>query len=70
MGRSIESLFSLISTRGIPKGSLFKEKVFFKKLFLNFSYAYIEFEDAEGVENAKLLSDSLLRGRQIKVFFF
>lgn len=30
-------------------------------------YAYIEFEDAEGVENAKLLSDSLLRGRQIKV---
>lgn len=35
-----------------------------------FRYAYLEFEDTEGVENAKLLSDSLLRGRQIKVYIY
>lgn len=37
-------------------------------MIIFFRYAYLEFEDTEGVENAKLLSDSLLRGRQIKVY--
>jgi polyadenylate-binding protein 2 len=30
-------------------------------------FAYVEFEDCESVETAKILNDSLLRGRQIKV---
>ena len=44
----------------------FNNKLDFFKLNNSFSYfrgAYIEFEDADGVELAKGMSDSMLRGR-------
>ena len=34
---------------------------------LTFSFAYVEFSDKEGVNNSIALSDSLFKGRQIKV---
>ena len=33
------------------------------RLLINFSYCYIEFEKQEDVENAILLTDSVLEGR-------
>jgi hypothetical protein len=32
-----------------------------------FSFAYVEFADKESVHNSTVLSDSLFKGRQIKV---
>ena len=33
------------------------------------SYAYVEFDDKESVENALKLDDTLFKGRQLKVSF-
>lgn len=49
---------------GNPKGFFF---FLFSSSYQILRYAYIEFENIDGVENAKLMSDSLLGGRTIKV---
>ena len=74
--QSTELQSCVINTVGIPKG-MFTDKINYVKFIVFrlivyfslcvFRFAYVEFADKESVQNSIVLSDSLFKGRQIKV---
>ncbi len=63
MVKSTESKSHWINILDSLKGNPYTNYPYFEFI----SYAYIEFAEIEAVENAKALSDCLLRGRAITV---
>lgn len=72
-----ELQFFAINSQDILKGLLFYMPVIHMicgdhlalTLILSCRFAYIEFTDKDGVENAVTMDDSLFKGRQIKVHY-